>query len=486
MVRQDMGEASWDPSRLIGNGEAYQDIVARLCRALLRPGDLALDGGAGQGRYAFAMAGLVGESGRVIACEPIPGLAERLRIERRRRGMPHMAVHRVALAEQAGEADFLWVCNAEGYSALRPRPYPMTPEIAEIPVTLATIDDLLAGATRPWRLGVLDLQGGEVPALRGAARAVAAHRPVLVFHHSREIAARAHDYDAAAFFALFEQLGYQLTDILGRAFGPADWDDPSVPWFAVAAPAGSEAQAALPDLLRRLAAEVAGCHGQAATGDLEGWLARQEQAESPARDRVLALETWQRVAGPLLRAREVAELGEPSPIGRYLEEERGAALRWLPLDHRHPLPPLDASVDAVLALEVLQRLPDHAVPGAAAAAAGDRPAGARHLFAEAQRVLRPGGCLVVTTPNPTSLQAIGRLLRRRQVFGDPETVREYSPREVLGLAESAGFATEAAGLFEAREPEPDIHPGALAAGLRAMGYDMRDREEHAWFLFRKA
>src|SRR4051812_36984999 len=89
---------------LFGKGDAYEDIILGLSRAFLRPGDLALDGGAGRGRNPFAMARLVGAEGRVVACEPIPWLADRLGLEAERRQAPQIEVQRLALADRAGEA----------------------------------------------------------------------------------------------------------------------------------------------------------------------------------------------------------------------------------------------------------------------------------------------------------------------------------------------------------------------------------------------
>lgn len=471
-------------SALLDNGDAYEDIIARLYRRLLRPGDLAVDGGSGRGRDAFSMAGLVGGSGRVIACEPIPWLAERLRLDRGRRGLAQVAVHRVALAARSGEAPFLWIRNADAYSALRPRPYPMTPETEEIPATLATLDDLLAGESRPWRFGKLDLQGGDLPALQGGARAIAAHRPVLVFHNSREVAARAHGYDAAAFFAFFEGLGYRLLDLFGRPFGPAEWSAPGRPWYSIAVPAESEAE--IGALVGPILAEVARRVTDPGLDDLEPWLAAQPQTEYLATHWTRYVETWRRAAIPLARARQVVELGGISTIGTFLAERRGVDLRLVESDLRYPYTPLNESADAVLSLEVLEHLNDaHHRASVIEEIAMFAESGARNMFRESFRILRPGGCLVLTTPNVTSLDAIANLLHRRHPYGYPPHVREYAPRDVIALAEAAGFVTEAADTFTAWHAHPDVDRESLSAGLAALGFDMAGRGDDAYFLFRK-
>ncbi|MCB4821640.1 FkbM family methyltransferase [Roseicella aerolata] len=473
-------------SALLGHGDAYEEIIARLARALLRPGDLALDGGAGRGRDSFALADLVGAAGRVIACEPIPWLSEQLRLDRQRRGLPQVAIHRVALAEQAGTAPFLWVRNADAYSALRPRPYPVTPEIEEIPATLATIDDLLAGEHRPWRYAKLDLQGGELPALRGATRAIARHRPVLVCHNARAVAAATYGYEPEAYFGFFAGLGYRLYDLFGRPFGPADWLPPDRPWYTIAVAADSAEEAAVRGALPAILPAVVHRRADPGLADLDPWLARQAPGEHLETHRRRYLETWRRAGIPLQDAREVVELGGISALGAFLAEERGVQLRPVEGDLRFPCAPLAETADAVLALEVLQHLPDAHTPTSSLAELQIfQHSGAANLFRESFRILRPGGLLVLTTPNVTSIEAIGHLLRRRHAFNYPPHIREYAPADVIALAERAGFVTERAETFRAWYPPPDIDRTALLEGMRSMGFDMAEREDDAFFLFRK-
>ncbi|WP_431269568.1 FkbM family methyltransferase [Dankookia sp. P2] len=266
---------------LLGHAEAYEDIILRLSRSLLEPGDIAIDGGAGRGRNSFAMAAAVGAEGRVLACEPIAWLAERLGIEAERRSLPQLAVRAVALAAAPGEAGFHWVRNADAYSGLQPRSYPVEPDTALTPVTCTTIDALLAGETRRWRFAKLDLQGGKLPALRGAAAAIAAHRPVLVLQNARAAAAAAYGYDAASFFGFFAGLGYRVLDLFGRSFGRADWDRTDIPWYAIAVPADSSAEVALRSVLGRILAEAAHRATDPGIAELEPWLAQRACQRRP-------------------------------------------------------------------------------------------------------------------------------------------------------------------------------------------------------------
>jgi glycosyltransferase involved in cell wall biosynthesis/SAM-dependent methyltransferase len=94
-----------------------------------------------------------------------------------------------------------------------------------------------------------------------------------------------------------------------------------------------------------------------------------------------------------------------------------------------------------------------------------------HLMAEVNRVLRPGGRLVLTTPNAASLRAMAAILQgyhpgffsayiRPAADGDVEARhnREYTPREIRDLLENAGFDVERLETGPFRdEPHPEYH-----------------------------
>ena len=89
----------------------------------------------------------------------------------------------------------------------------------------------------------------------------------------------------------------------------------------------------------------------------------------------------------------------------------------------------------VLALEIIEHMPR---------AAGEQ------LLAQAFRVLRPGGWLVLSTPNRWSLEGLAgyyieEKLRRRERWQawDPTHQYVYSSREILALVRGAGFEVEA-------------------------------------------
>jgi SAM-dependent methyltransferase len=92
-----------------------------------------------------------------------------------------------------------------------------------------------------------------------------------------------------------------------------------------------------------------------------------------------------------------------------------------------------------------------------------------HLMSEVNRILKPGGHLVLTTPNIASLRGIAAILQgyhpglfhsyikpAESGHVDPRHNREYTPREIHQLLENAGFEVtllETGGFRDAPHPE---------------------------------
>src|SRR5579875_955783 len=93
-----------------------------------------------------------------------------------------------------------------------------------------------------------------------------------------------------------------------------------------------------------------------------------------------------------------------------------------------------------------------------------------HMMAEIHRVLKPGGRLLLTTPNAVSLRAVSAVLQgyhpgfftaytRPAARGETEARhnREYAPREIRALLENSGFTVERLETGEFREePHPEF------------------------------
>jgi SAM-dependent methyltransferase len=198
------------------------------------------------------------------------------------------------------------------------------------------------------------------------------------------------------------------------------------------------------------------------------------------------VETWVRLEPYILGERVFLELGPLSPVGLFLRDSLGKDVSSYEKDLRYPYELGDATADVILSLEVVEHLNDaHSPTSSIGEIAAFTMSGARRMFSESRRILRAGGLLFLTTPNAMSLDAVGNVLNKRHPFHYPPHVREYAVADVVMLASEAGFARETRSTFFAWEPWPDVDRRRLSEAFEAMGFDMSDRGNDAFYGFRK-
>lgn len=153
--------------------------VAAIASLVVRPGDTVFEGGAHIGTETFNYAGLVGRSGQVVSFEADSRLATRLLGEIAKKDLPQCKVQSMALGEAAGVAYFDAVPESgvnSGVGALAPKD---AGSEGRVEVEVRTLDATAEEFGAP-RLLVMDIQGGEIGALRGATRVLTEHRPFIV------------------------------------------------------------------------------------------------------------------------------------------------------------------------------------------------------------------------------------------------------------------------------------------------------------------
>jgi FkbM family methyltransferase len=161
--------------------------ISRLCKMLLRPGDVALDIGANIGIVTATMARLVGPTGRVLAFEPNPHAFELLLATRERNGFANVDAYPLALGAFDGELPLTIPPGNLGSASLVP-----DDDAGEaIGVSVRRLADVLEEASvSAIRLAKLDVEGYEPEVLAGALPRFSTMPPdaILTECHSLESA----------------------------------------------------------------------------------------------------------------------------------------------------------------------------------------------------------------------------------------------------------------------------------------------------------
>jgi len=180
-----------------------RDIVALFDR-LLQPGMVIIDAGANIGEITLVAAKRIGAAGRVIAFEPIDAIAQILEENIRNNAIETVTVVRSGLAETCGSAEIFASCGQSytgkehhGLGSL----YGGVNDGPAIQAIRLTTLDAYFQEHPIHRLDLIkiDIEGAELPCLRGAQRTIERYRPLLIIEIQAQSATAA---------------GYRQTDIL--------------------------------------------------------------------------------------------------------------------------------------------------------------------------------------------------------------------------------------------------------------------------------
>lgn len=179
---------SYIEQRIFYHGYFEREVIDFL-QIALKPGCVALDVGANIGCHSLVMADLVGDSGRVLAFEPHPGVSARLRANIHLNCLHNVEVVPVALSSESG-SQLLFAPTASASNQGQASLYRqnLDTECEEIRVPTATLDQIVDDhKLRKVDLMKIDVEGHEYQVLRGARRTLARFKPVLVFEFSDKL-----------------------------------------------------------------------------------------------------------------------------------------------------------------------------------------------------------------------------------------------------------------------------------------------------------
>lgn len=150
-------------------GEWAQSELDILCD-FFNADDIVVDGGACYGTHSRAFSDRVGPNGQVVSFEPFDENRKILMLNAAAAELSNIEVRSVALGERAGKGK-VTECFEENAGGTR---VSATDESGSL--TMVRLDDAVLGKVSFIKL---DLEGGELSALRGATRMISQDRPVV-------------------------------------------------------------------------------------------------------------------------------------------------------------------------------------------------------------------------------------------------------------------------------------------------------------------
>jgi FkbM family methyltransferase len=188
---------------------AEEHWITRILESRLNATSCVVDVGTHLGSFLSLVIRLAPQ-GKHIAFEPSPTRCPLLR-----RKFPNVEIFECAAGDINGHSTFIEDRKQPGYSRL----FSATgPNDETYQVQVRRLDDVLAN--RP-KIDVIkmDIQGGELAAVKGATTLIAKWRPMVIFECGQEYGAAEAGYDRRLLYEYFIGIGYEVSTPVDFYFG---------------------------------------------------------------------------------------------------------------------------------------------------------------------------------------------------------------------------------------------------------------------------
>ena len=158
--------------RAIANDGTWEPHIVDAIRSSLKPGGVFVDIGANVGVMSFNAADVVGPTGRVIGFEPNPRNVTVYRRGIAANGFGHVTLFPFALSERRHMLTVTSASNGKVTGEASPT------QAADV-IQAVTLDEMLAHEPRVDFIKI-DIEGWELPALKGSRETMRRHRPLVL------------------------------------------------------------------------------------------------------------------------------------------------------------------------------------------------------------------------------------------------------------------------------------------------------------------
>lgn len=224
-IRLNLTEVVDRSCAFVGSNNIYAMVVAR---CVLTSGDVVYEFGANLGTETLSLSGIVGASGKVVAIEANPVIAQSLEMRVRESGVTNIEIIRKAICMQQDPVGFFVGVASENSGRAHIVPDSRGDAARDV-VMVPTIqgDSLLQAFPHP-RFIHIDIEGAELSALESCRRILTEYRPVMVAEVCTDHLSRMHSSPHELYKYLLD-CRYRMFDLGSRRLIEVDESRSKVP-----------------------------------------------------------------------------------------------------------------------------------------------------------------------------------------------------------------------------------------------------------------